>query len=264
MMMSPIGCASRTRPHWRYVKTLAVATLSLLCMTSKEASVAEPLTSCRDEIAAAFERLRTSGQPYRKEVTYFGDPFVVGDRTTLRVTAEFLPPDRMREITNITTNGVANWSETIRVGQRVWLNWGGWLWGWRVWDPLPGGPKSFLADIPVSADAVFECLGRVEFDGTTYLGYRSRIEKRIALVVPHNGALSDTTQEELARKLQQLPQEWRTVFVDPQSGLPAHDLAAQENQLDNPSRKVQYTYPTDIEIDPPLWCRLGLCRSMLQ
>jgi hypothetical protein len=82
--------------------------------------------------------------------------------------------------------------------------------------------------------------------------------------VPRNGELSDPTQQELQRKLRQLPQEWRTVFVDPQSALPAHDLTAQENQLDHPGRKVQYTYPTDIKIDPPLWCRLGLCRSILE
>lgn len=269
MTMGPIGCASRSAPHRRHRKTLAVVTFSLLCLASTEASVAEPSTSCRDEVAAAFERLRTSGQPYRKEVTFdISDPFAVGDRKTLRGTAEFFPPDRMREITNITTNGVVDQTnETIRVGQQVWSNWGRWAWGWRVWNPfLFRGRElgSELADIPVPADAAFECLGRVEFEGTVYLGYRGRIEKRIAVVVPHNGALNEARQWELERKLQQMPQEWRTVFVDPQSALPAHDLAAQENQLDNPSRTVHYTYSTDIKIVPPLWCRLGLCRSVLQ
>ncbi len=112
------------------MKTLAAATFSLLCAFCTEASA-----DCRDEVAAAFERLRTSGRPYRKEVTSdISDPFVVGDRKTLRGTAEFLPPERMRETlgTGITGYGTA---ETIRIGQRAWSNWaGGWPWGWREWD----------------------------------------------------------------------------------------------------------------------------------
>jgi hypothetical protein len=57
-----------------------------------------------------------AGRPYRKEVT-----FVVGGQQHFHGTVEFLPPDRMREITN---NGVPGYGtvETIRVGQRAWLN----------------------------------------------------------------------------------------------------------------------------------------------
>jgi hypothetical protein len=257
-----IGCVFRAAPHRRHaVKTLALATLSLLCLRT-EALVAEPSMVCRDEVAAAFERLKTL--PYRKAVTFdVSDHLSVGDRIIFRGTAEFLPPDRMREIKRTTTNGVAGWTdETIRVGQRVWSNWGGFFWGWREWDPILM-PRLLLVDIPVPADAVFECLGRVEFEGTAYLGYRRRLDRAIAVIVPRNGALSDARQRELEQKLQQMPQEWRTVFVDPQSALPAHDLAAQENQLNNPSRKVRYTYPNNIKIEPPVWCRLGLCRSIL-
>jgi hypothetical protein len=256
MTMSPIGCASPVERHRRRVNIFAV-TFSLLCLAPTAASVAEPSTSCRDEVAAAFERLKTL--PHRKEET-----IVVSDQQTAHEISEFLPPDRIRKIEN---NGVPGYgtSQTIWVGQRVWSNWTGWPWGWRAWDPfLLRGRGMESADMPIAADAVFECLGRVEFEGKTYLGYRSRIEKMFAVVVPHNGALSDTAQQELERKLRQMPQEWRTFFVDPQTTLPAHDLAAQENKLGNPSRKVQYSYPTDIKIEPPLWCRLGLCRSILK
>jgi hypothetical protein len=121
-------------------------------------------------------------------------------------------------------------------------------------------PVSPLRDPVIRADDVFECLGEVEFKGTAYLGYRTRLEKRIAIIAM--GPLSDSRERELDRKLRQKPQEWRTVFVDPQSTLPAYDLVAQENQLDNPSRKVWYTYPNGIKIEPPLWCRVGLCGSV--
>jgi hypothetical protein len=118
---------------------------------------------------------------------------------------------------------------------------------------------STLRDRPIPADAMFECLGRVEFKGTAYIGYRARLNKATLTLVGTNGALSETRKQELDRKLRQMPQEWRTVFIDPQSILPAYDLEAQENQLDSPSSKVRYTYPSNIKIEPPLWCRVGLC-----
>ena len=230
---------------------------------------ADARADCRDEVRAAFEGLKASGRPYRKEVT-----FVVGGQQPFHGTVEFLPPDRMREITN---NGVPGYGtvETIRVGQRAWLNSGGWPsdsrwpWGWREWNPsfmqmMLEKNKDFstLSDQPVPADAVFECLGRVEFKGAVYLGYRARLNKRAVTISA--GPLTEARQQELTRKLQQMPQEWRTVLIDPQSALPAYDLVAQENQLDSPSNDVRYTYPSNIKIEPPLWCRVGLCRSVVR
>jgi hypothetical protein len=115
---------------------------------------------------------------------------------------------------------------------------------------------STLPDHPIPADAAFECLGRVEFNGAAYLGYRARLKTRIVTI--SEGLLSEARQQELTRKLQQMPQEWRTVFVDPESALPAYDLVAQENQLDSPSSNVRYTYPSNIKIEPLLWCRGGV------
>ena len=264
MLISPIGRVFGSAPGRRdTVTTLAVATFALLCAACTEASA-----DCRDEVAAAFERLKTSGRPYRKEVT-----LVVSTQQTLRGTAEFLhqtvrgtaeflPPDRMREIKS---RGVASYEtyETIQVGQRAWSSVGGRPWGWREWHPvfmqklLEGGKDfSTLPDPAIATDDMFECLGRVEFMGTAYLGYRARRETKIATIA--SGPLSGTKQQELDGKLQQmLP--WRTVFIDPQSMLPAYDLVAQENQLDSPSHKVRYTYPNNITIEPPIWCRVGLC-----
>jgi hypothetical protein len=257
------------------MKTLAVATFALLCAGCTTASA-----DCGDEVAAAFERLTTSGRPYRMETTS-----VITDRQTSRQTSEFVPPDRMRTATN---NGVSDSTETIRirVGQRAWSNeGGGWPWGWREWDTRPDdallrariekipaddvgarprifrGGKDFavvhfllLQNYSIPADAMFECLGRVELEGTTYIGYRTRfVRTRIEAVAP--GASSETRQQEFSRK----PQEWRTVLVDRESMLPAYDLVSQAHQLDNPSHKVQCTYPIDIKIEPPFWCRLGLC-----
>jgi hypothetical protein len=253
-----------------------VATFALLCAGCTKASA-----DCRGEVAAAFERLRTSGRPYRMETTS-----VISSQQTSRQTSEFVPPDRVR---GATTNGVRGYgpTETIRIGQRAWLNEaGGWPWGWREWDPrladdLLARMEKIPADVvgarmrifmegrdfavfhflflqnhdSIPAGAVFECLGKVEFEGTTYIGYRDRSVTRIIVGVAPSGASSDVGQQDLSRQ----PQEWRTVLVDRESMLPAYDLLSQEYQLDNPRHKVQYTYPIDITIEPPFWCRLGLC-----
>jgi hypothetical protein len=220
------------------MKTLVVAAFSLLCAGCNEAPA-----NCRGEVAATFERLRTSGQPYRKER-------VVGGH---HETSEFLPPDRMRQITNdgIPGHGTV---EIIRVGARAWSKEKD---GWH--ELVPGVAQLFSPrlDLAVPANTVFECLGRVKFQSTAYLGYRARFNQAIAVPVAvpvaRNTPLSETKQQELSRELQEMPQEWRTVFIDTQSTLPAHDLVAQENQLDSPRDKVQYTYPNSMKIEPPVW-----------
>jgi hypothetical protein len=77
-------------------KALALAIFSLPCLTCSEVLAAEPSTVCRDEVAAAFERLKTVH--YRKEVASdVSESSTAGDRTSFHGTAEFLPPDRMRD-----------------------------------------------------------------------------------------------------------------------------------------------------------------------
>jgi hypothetical protein len=214
--------------------------------------------NCRDEVVAAFERLKTSGRPYRKETA------VTLDRRTYNETVEFVPPDQMR----LSDNGL--WimnAYYIRTGRRAWANWSPFPWGWSEEYPNPGFLQMHTAGneftvMPNVPPLAYECLGRVDFEGMAYVGYRARLENAIMVMELHNGALSETRERELDRKLDQMPQEWRTVFVAPQSALPAYELVAQENRLGNPSLKVRYTYPQDIDIEPPLWCRLGLCGSV--
>jgi hypothetical protein len=212
---------------------------------------------CREEVAAAFEQLKTSGRPYRNETT------ATANGQTFRETIEVVPPDQMRLSDNF------RWimhEYYIRIGQRAWANWSPFPWGWSEEYPDPrfiqmklgeGDPFSAVLS---NSPPIYECLGRVEFEGTAYLGYRARLTWTMVLVAV-NGTLTEAQKRELDRTRQQVPQEWRTVFVDPESRLPAYELVAQENQLSNPSSKVRYTYP-NINIEPPLWCRLGLCRSV--
>lgn len=193
---------------------------------------------CRNEVAEAFARLKTSGRAYRKETT------ATADRRTFHEIVAYY----------------------VWIGQRAWANWSPFPWGWSEEDPDPrfirmkvGASDDFAAGPNVPRPA-YKCLGRVQFAGAAYFGYRARAEKTI-IVATFNGALSETRERELARAHEQMPQEWRTVFVDPGSRLPAYDLVAQQDQLGNPSSMVRFSYPNNINIEPPLWCRMGLCRS---
>src|SRR5262245_37975508 len=200
------------------VRTFAVVTFSLLCAGCSEAP-----TKCRDEVAAAYERLRTSGRPYRRETTV-----VVSDQQAYRETAEYLPPDRMREITDRGIPGDET-SEVIRVGARVWDRKWSKRWRWHEWEPglaqeIFGGSAAMDFSIwpgrIVPERDAFECLGRVMFRGAAYVGYRARLPKVIVSFSVSKAQPSEQERQELISKAQQMPQLWRTVFLDWQSALP--------------------------------------------
>src|SRR5215472_10642100 len=227
-----------------HLRTLAVATFSLLC-----AACSDTPASCGAKVAAAFERLRTSDRPYRKETI-----FVVNDHQTFHEIVEFVPPDRMRQITN---NGVPGYGrvETIRIGERAWSNEGE---RWSQWEPglaenIYGvDTRSWPPAPAVPTDTAFECLGRVEFKGTTYIGYRQPLVKGVVRIVTDSGGrLNEKEEQEVLSRLYQMPQASRTVFVDWPSMLPAYDIWAPENQLDNPKSSDHYTYPGAISIEAP-------------
>jgi hypothetical protein len=63
---------------------------------------------------------------------------------------------------------------------------------------------SRLQDRPVLPGDVFECLGRVKFEGAVYLGYRVRFG-RVEFELASAFASSETKQRELSRKPQDNP-----------------------------------------------------------
>jgi hypothetical protein len=234
-------------------RTADVALLATFCLLS--AGCTERPKNCRDEVASVFERLQTSGRPYRKET-------VLGDHQTLHEISEFFPPDRMRkiEINDVTGYGTV---ETIRIGARAWTNKGG---SWREFEPAfdaaeittrMGSWRYMYHDQgppdPLPASLAFECLGKVSFKGRVYKGYRAPFNAVVSISV--TGPLSEKEkqkeEQELLSKSQRMSQTWRTVLVDWPSLLPAWDLITPENQLDNPRGSEHYTYPGYIWIEPP-------------
>jgi hypothetical protein len=232
---------------------LAVATLLASCSDAP--------AHCRAEVAASFERLRTSGVPYRKETT-----IAVSDHQVFQEIAEYVPPDRMRSVTTnrvrefeadgIRMPAFENNSEVIRVGARGWAKE---QTGWREWEPwlvqeLYGAGMDFLLfpDRAVPADAAFECLGVVAFKDDTYIGYRTRLANSIAYIAPTSPKAQEDLKAKVRQELLQMPQHWRTVFVDKTSGLPVYDIVAAQDRLDTPKSSIHFSYAAEIKIDPPV------------
>jgi hypothetical protein len=106
----------------------------------------------------------------------------------------------------------------------------------------------------VPTSLAFECLGKVAFKGRVYNGYRARFSAIVSIFSgtrPLSEKEKEKEEQELMSKFQQIPQTWRTVFVDSPNMLPAWDLVTPENQIDKPNSSEHYTYPGYIWIEPP-------------
>lgn len=190
-----------------------------VCMCLAVASNTAEAADCGPKVEAAFQRLKTSGRPYRIE-TRTDQPAYVD-------IFEVVPPDRMRLKRRIKEGD--DWFELVRVGNRVWLH----------EEALPSDAVSAFDDQmerlgrPFGA---FECLGPVRFSGETYTGYRTY----------HLGFLVQPGQPQTERRY------WRTVLVDRKMGALAYEIATPEKHLDKLKWRKHYTYPNGIVIDPPV------------
>lgn len=137
---------------------------------------------------------------------------------------DFQPPDRIyRKV----TSGEET-AETIGIGKVAWSNEGA---GWKelktgLADLIATQMKVAFAPPKVSVD--FKCLGTVNFEGKDYLGYQTTPET--------------VEGKELAR----------TIYVDPQTKLPAFNIVGAPDGSGDLLMKEAYSYPTDIEIEKPM------------
>src|SRR5262245_2564198 len=148
----------------------ALVIFSLLIFSLLGAGCSDAPPHCRDEVKAAFKRLETPGLPYRQETVR-----VYNGQAEFHMTHEFFPPDRRRYITYNTDPFYA--SEVIEIGQRTWAR----SPPKREWSEVK--EKDVLIVIRDSKDQAFACLGRVEFNGKAYIGYRARAAESFVLDV---------------------------------------------------------------------------------
>lgn len=141
-------------------------------------------------------------------------------------TFEYIPPDRVYR--KVVVVGQEPGIETIGIGQWAWSNQG------TGWGELQPPMARMIAEqvmqtttVPPKVSADFACLGAVDFEGKKYNAYQTTPEKD-----PVAGG-------ELAR----------TIYVDPETGLPAFNVIAPPGGA--PVVKEAYTYPSDIAIEKP-------------
>ncbi len=177
---------------------------------------------CKDEVAAAFEKQRTS-PAFRVQMS---QPAPAGE---ISMTVDYLPPDRMMQSVN--GPGMPSEQQTLVVGTRAFSGTAG---AWQ--ELLPQFSQSVVANVksaigqsqPNLGD--FDCLGTVPFEGKNYLGYRTKPAPAV-----------DGNKDAIAR----------TLYIDAATGLPAFNVVAPISASEPAVMKAVYSYPTDIVIEAP-------------
>jgi len=206
----------------RYAVSCIVAAALLAALPAGPALSAGK--SCKEEVVAAFTKQRSSR-------AFSMVAKLRGESGPAEITVEYQPPDRMRQ--TIVAPGQPAPLETVLVGTRAWSRQG------AAWEEMmPAIAQTIIAQVreavvePPKDVGEFECIDKATIDGKEYLGYRS-VEK--------GGA--DARGSTVTRPVH------RTIYVDPETGLPALNIVAEEKAGTMPIFKGVYTYPTDLVIE---------------
>jgi len=193
---------------------LAISSLAL-------AAFAPSVWACdgKAEVEAAF--VKQQKQPWRTEIATKGQD---GAEQSQRF--DFQPPDKMYRKATVGSDSI----ETIGISKWAWSNLGSGA-GWEELQPMHARVVTLQvqeAFAPPRVTADFNCLGDVTFEGKSYRAYQTTPEKV-------------ATGETLAR----------TIYVDPETGLPAFNIVGPPEVGSDPVVKGVFTYPSDIKIEKP-------------
>jgi hypothetical protein len=171
------------------------------------------------EVEAAF--VKQQKQPWRTEIESKGE-----NNVTQTQLFDFQPPDRMYRKASTGKESI----ETIGIGKWAWSNLGSGA-GWEELQPMHARVVTLQVQeqfAPPRVLANFKCLGKVTFEGKSLLGYQTDPEK-----VEGVGELA------------------RTIYVDPETGLPAYNIVGPPSTSGDVLLRGRFTYPTDIDIQKP-------------
>lgn len=196
---------------------LSLLTLPLLALVA--ALPAHAACDGKAEVEAAFTKQQQ--QPWRTEIVTRSASGEAQEQVF-----DFQPPDRMYRKATVGSESI----ETIGIGKWAWTNLGSGT-GWEELQPMHA--KAVTIQIqeqfaPPRVTAAFNCLGTVSYEGKSYLGYQ-------------------TTPETVEGGLVLA----RTIYVDPETGLPAFNIVGAPDMSGEPVVRGVFTYPTDIRIESP-------------
>ena len=185
----------------------------------------ENANPCRDEVAAALQKLRKSSW-FRMNTSMITEQ----GPTTMQV--DYVLPDRMHQ--KVTVQATQQQSEMILVGEDGWSKEGA-----SDWKPLPNAiVQDLKAQVRQSVVEEqtdignYSCKGRTQFEGRDVLSYKLEDE-----VAPDSTAPKNET--------------FRMFYVDVTTGLPVSNALLAPGRETKPLFKAVYAFPLDMKIEPP-------------
>ncbi len=201
----------------------ALCAIAGMVVAAVAAGPARADDACRDAVAAAFAKQRTA-----RAFTMASQ--MKSDVGHVEIKVEYQPPDRMRQVINAPNQAPL---ETTLYGTRAYSRQGDGPWE----ELLPAVAQTIIAQVraavvdPPKDVGDFECLGTSTMDGRELVTYRS--------VERHSDAGAATNA----------PVVHRTIYVDPQTGLPALNIVAGDQPGTEVIFKGTYDYPDKLEIE---------------
>ncbi len=206
-----------------FLAALAVMTGTALAQGKPEGAKKNP-NPCRDEVAAALQKLRNSSW-FRMETS------MITENGLTNMTIDYVLPDRMHQKVNVVGHPVVQ--EVILIGDKAWSNEGQ---GWRV---LPADITGQLMtqmreNVLTAQEEVgnYICKGRVKLDGKDVMSYKLEDEG------PENAPASNN-------------EAYRMFYVDAMTGLPTRNAIVTSGREDKPIFKTSYSFPLDLKVEPP-------------
>lgn len=206
----------------RAFSILAAGLTALLSATVSAAPAAAD--DCTQEVVTAFHKQRTS-KAFRVSMS---QPTAEGN---VEISVDYLPPDRMLQ--TVKSPAMPGEQQTMLVGNRAFAGTDG-----AFEELLPQFTQSIISEFNAAMGSTgkdigsFECMGKAQYEGKDFVAYRA-LDK---------AAPADTPPEKMLA---------RTIYVDPQSGLPAFNVVATVSGTEPAVIKAAYSYPADLVIEAP-------------
>ncbi len=201
--------------------------------------------NCSNEVAQGVTR-QSNEKAWRKDAN------MITEQGPMKMSVEFLKPDRMRQV--VTPFIDPKPIETILIGDKAWSNQGG------AWKVLGKGDtdqlvRFFQTSTSQGIDDVgeFDCMGAETVDGRQLRAYRGLPPKAKARDAEssYDGTAKSAADAVPGQKPEQKNEAVRVVYLDPATGLLARSIYAREGMLDKPLFKEDFSYPANIKIEAP-------------
>lgn len=205
---------------------MRIRAVCLLAAGLAAAMAASPASAadCSGDVVNAFQKQRTS-KTFRVSMS---QPTAEGN---VEMTVDYMPPDRMLQ--TVKSPAMPGTQQTMLVGNRAFAGTDG-----AFEELLPQFTQSIISEFNAAMGSTgkeigsFECMGKAQYEGKEFLAYRA-LDKAAPAGTPPDKMLA------------------RTIYVDPENGLPAYNVVATVSGTDPAVIKAAYSYPADVVIEAP-------------